>query len=134
VSKHGKTRKTAVPPEVAASHAYAISQLLRKRIEEGFGWTKTVGGLTQVRVRGLDEVRAAFAFAMAACPSSRPRTAKCVRRHEKRENNDPTAGQNLKNEPHPPAKNRACSPFLRNRTDFFSGLLDLLMICLSRKL
>jgi transposase len=66
VSKHGKTRKTAVPPEVAASLGYAISQRLRKRIEEGFGWTKTVGGLTQVRLRGLAKVRAAFVFAMAA--------------------------------------------------------------------
>jgi hypothetical protein len=66
VSKPGKTRKTAVPPEVAASLGYAVSQRLRKRIEEGFGWAKTVGGLTQVRVRGLDKVRAAFAFAMAA--------------------------------------------------------------------
>jgi hypothetical protein len=66
VSKHGKTRKTAVPPQVAASLGYAISQRLRKRIEEGFGWTKTVGGLTQVKVRGLAKVRAAFAFAMAA--------------------------------------------------------------------
>src|SRR6202789_4091607 len=33
VSKHGKTRKTAVPPEVAASLGYAISQRLRKRLE-----------------------------------------------------------------------------------------------------
>ena len=63
VSKHGKARKTAVPSEVAAS---AISQRLRKRIEEGFGWTKTVGGLAQVKVRGLAKVRAAFVFAMAA--------------------------------------------------------------------
>ena len=66
VSKHGKARKTAVPSEVAASVRYAISQRLRKRIEEGFGWTKTVGGLTQVKVRGLAKVRAAFVFAMAA--------------------------------------------------------------------
>ena len=66
VSKHGKRRKTAVPPEVAASLGYAISLRLRKRIEEGFGWMKTVGGLTQVKVRGLDKVRAAFVFAMAA--------------------------------------------------------------------
>ena len=66
VSKHGKRRKTAVPPEVAASLGYAISQRLRKRIEEGFGWTKTVGGLAQVKVRGLAKVRAAFVFAMAA--------------------------------------------------------------------
>jgi hypothetical protein len=66
VSKHGKTRKTAVPPEVAESPGYAVSQRLRKRIEEGFGWMKTVGGLTQVRVRGLAKIRAAFVFAMAA--------------------------------------------------------------------
>ena len=115
MSKTGKTRKTAVPPEVAASLGYAISQRLRKRIEEGFGWTKTVGGLTQVKVRGLDKVRAAFVFAMAAynivrLPKLMAPRAKCVRQHEKRENNDPTSGQNLKNEPHPPAKNRACSP------------------------
>ena len=66
VSKTGKARKTAVPPEVAASLGYAISQRLRKRIEECFGWGKTVGGLTQVKVRGLDRVRAVFVLAMAA--------------------------------------------------------------------
>jgi len=66
VSKTGKARKTAVPPEVAASLGYAISQRLRKRIEESFGWSKMVGGLTQLKVRGLDKVRAAFVFAMAA--------------------------------------------------------------------
>lgn len=66
VSKLGLARKTAVPPQIAASLGYAISQRLRKRIEEGFGWTKTVGGLTQVKVRGLAKVRAAFVFAMAA--------------------------------------------------------------------
>ena len=43
-----------------------VFQRLRKRIEEGFGWTKTVGGLMQVKVRGLDKVRAAFVFAVAA--------------------------------------------------------------------
>ena len=66
MSKTGKARKTAVPPEVAASQRYAISQRLRKRIEECFGWGKTAGGLTQLKVRGLAKVRAAFVFAMAA--------------------------------------------------------------------
>jgi transposase len=66
VSKNGKVRKTAVPSEVAASLRYAISQRLRKRIEECFGWGKTVGGLTQVKVRGLDKVRAVFVFGVAA--------------------------------------------------------------------
>jgi transposase len=66
VSKNGTVRKTAVPPEVAASLRYAISQRLRKRIEESFGWTKTVGGLAQVKVRGLAKVRAVFVFGVAA--------------------------------------------------------------------
>jgi transposase len=66
VSKKGKVRKTAVPGEVAASLGYAISQRLRKRIEECFGWGKTVGGLAQLKVRGLDNVRAVFVFGVAA--------------------------------------------------------------------
>jgi transposase/IS5 family transposase len=66
VSKHGKARKTAVPSDVAASLRYAISQRLRKRIEESFGWSKTVGGLAQVKVRGLAKVRAVFVFGVAA--------------------------------------------------------------------
>jgi transposase len=66
MSKNGKMRKTAVPGEVAASLRYAISQRLRKRIEESFGWSKTVGGLAQVKVRGLAKVRAVFVFALAA--------------------------------------------------------------------
>ena len=45
VSKNGVVRKTAVPSEVASSLGYAISQRLRKRIEEGFGWGKTVASL-----------------------------------------------------------------------------------------
>ncbi len=66
VSKNGKARKTAVPSEVASSLRYAISQRLRKRIEECFGWSKTVGGLAQVKVRGLAKVRAVFVFGVAA--------------------------------------------------------------------
>jgi IS5 family transposase len=66
LSKHRKVRKTAVPGEVAASLRYAISQRLRKRIEECFGWGTTVAGLAQLKVRGLDKVRAVFVFAVAA--------------------------------------------------------------------
>ena len=66
VSKNGRVRKTAVPNHVAASLGYAISQRLRKRIEESFGWSKTVGGLAQVKVRGLAKVRAVFVFGVTA--------------------------------------------------------------------
>ncbi|MGO9449991.1 MAG: IS5 family transposase [Candidatus Binataceae bacterium] len=36
---------------------YAVSQRLRKRIEEAFGWMKTVGGLRQTRYRGRERVQ-----------------------------------------------------------------------------
>lgn len=38
------------------SAGYAISQRVRKRIEEGFGWMKTVGGLRKTRYRGSGRV------------------------------------------------------------------------------
>ena len=66
VSKLGKVRKTSVPPEAAASVGYEISMRCRKRIEEPFGWGKCIGGLAQLKVRGLDKVRTVFIFAMAA--------------------------------------------------------------------
>lgn len=66
VSKLGKVRKTAVPPEIAVSMGYEISMRCRKRIEEIFGWSKIVGGLAQLKLRGLDKVNAVFVFGMAA--------------------------------------------------------------------
>ena len=76
--------------EVADKLRYAISQRLRKRIEECFAWSKTVGGLAQVKVRGLDKVRAVVVFGIAAYKLVRLRKlwlprAKCVLRREKEE-------------------------------------------------
>jgi hypothetical protein len=66
VSKLGKVRKTAVPPTVAASTGYEISMRCRKRIEEIFGWGKIIGGLAQLKVRGLNKVKAVFTFGLVA--------------------------------------------------------------------
>ncbi len=62
----GKPRKTAIDKRTTRHPGYAISQIIRKRIEEIFGWAKTVGGLTQVKLRGLAKVKAVFLFALAA--------------------------------------------------------------------
>jgi transposase len=45
---------------------YAVSQRVRKRIEEVFGWMKTVGLLRKLRHRGLDRVDWVFTFTAAA--------------------------------------------------------------------
>ncbi len=46
--------------------SYAISQRKRKRIEEIFGWSKVIGGLRKVRVRGRARVEQAGHFVGAA--------------------------------------------------------------------
>ncbi len=43
-----------------------MSQKIRKRIEEGFGWIKTVGGQRKTRFKGKDRVGWAFIFTAAA--------------------------------------------------------------------
>jgi hypothetical protein len=45
---------------------YAASLRIRKRIEEGFGWTKEIAGLAQVKLRGLARVDFAFVLSLAA--------------------------------------------------------------------
>jgi len=53
---------------------YDISQRMRKRIEEIFGWLKTVGGLRKLRHRGGARVNWQFLFAAAAYNLVRMRT------------------------------------------------------------
>ena len=45
---------------------YALSQRKRKRIEESFGWLKTIALMRKVRHRGIHKVGWVFAFAAAA--------------------------------------------------------------------
>jgi hypothetical protein len=45
---------------------YAASQRIRKRIEEAFGWIKTIAGQERAKFRGRERVGWAFTFAAAA--------------------------------------------------------------------
>jgi transposase len=47
--------------------AHAISQKLRKRIEEIFGWSKTTGCFRKSRYRGVDRTHAQGQYVVAAC-------------------------------------------------------------------
>ena len=66
VTKTGKRRKTRIDRRTTRHAGYAASQRLRKRIEEGFGWIKTTGGLAKTRHRGLDRVGWMFTLTAAA--------------------------------------------------------------------
>lgn len=66
LSKTGKARKTAMDRRTLRHAGYAISQRIRKRIEEIFGWIKKPGGLAKAKVRGKPKVDAVFTFTVIA--------------------------------------------------------------------
>ena len=60
------SRRSAIDRRTTRHPGYAASQRVRKRIEEAFGWMKTIAGLRQTKLRGLARVDWAFTFAAAA--------------------------------------------------------------------
>ncbi len=66
VSKHGVARHSEIDARTTRHPGYAISQRIRKRIEEVFGWTKSAAGLRQTRFRGIERVGWAFTLAAVA--------------------------------------------------------------------
>ena len=66
VARNTSGRRPNIGEEMAASEAYQASQVHRKRIEEVFGWVKTVARLSKTRHRGLARVDWQFTLALAA--------------------------------------------------------------------
>jgi transposase len=63
---HARAGGSAIDARTTRHPGYQISQKRRKRIEECFGWLKTVAGLRKVRHRGVGKVAWIFTFACAA--------------------------------------------------------------------
>lgn len=61
-----KARHSAIDGRTTRHAGYALSQRCRKKIEEPFGWAKTVGGMAQTVHRGIERVGAQFTMTMAA--------------------------------------------------------------------
>lgn len=59
-------RGTAIDGRTTRHEGYQISQRVRKRVEEVFGWLKTIGCLGKLHHRGCERVDAVFTFATAA--------------------------------------------------------------------
>ena len=66
VAQNCNGRKSAIDGRTIRHPGYAISQRLRKRVEEIFGWMKTVGNLRKTRHRGKDRVGWVFTLTAAA--------------------------------------------------------------------
>ena len=57
---------SAIDGRTARHEGYEVSQKKRKRIEECFGWLKTIALMRKVRHRGIEKVGWVFTFAAAA--------------------------------------------------------------------
>jgi transposase len=66
VAQNTSGRRSAIDGRTTRHPGYAVSLRIRKRIEEAFGWAKTVAGLRKARHRGLPKIDWQFTFAMAA--------------------------------------------------------------------
>jgi transposase len=66
VAQSTNGRRSAIDGRTARHGGYAVSQRIRKRIEEAFGWIKTVAGQEKTHFRGVRRVGFAFTFAAAA--------------------------------------------------------------------
>jgi hypothetical protein len=54
VTQNTSGRRSAIDGRTTRHPGYAVSQRIRKRVEEIFGWVKTVGGGRKLRYVGLD--------------------------------------------------------------------------------
>ena len=59
IGPHPALKAGQDPMGVICTAAHALSQKLRKRIEEIFGWTKTTGCFRKTRYRGVERTHAA---------------------------------------------------------------------------
>jgi IS5 family transposase len=66
VAQNRKGRSSAIDGRTTRHPGYVISQRLRKRVEEIFGWMKTVGNLRKTRHRGIERVGWMFTLTAAA--------------------------------------------------------------------
>ena len=66
VAQNDTNRKSAIDGRTTRHPGYAVSMRKRKRVEEIFGWLKTVGVLRNTRHRGIQRVGWRFNFSLAA--------------------------------------------------------------------
>jgi len=56
VAQNDTNRRSAIDGRTTRHAGYTVSQRIRKRIEEGFGWGKAIGPLRKVKLRGIKKV------------------------------------------------------------------------------
>jgi transposase len=65
IAQNDTGRRSAIDRRTTRHPGYAVSQQKRKRIEEPFGWGKTIGGLARPMLRGARKLAFKFTLTMA---------------------------------------------------------------------
>lgn len=65
VAQNTSGRRSAIDGRTTRHEGYSISQRIRKRVEEVFGWMKTIGLMRKARHKGVERVGWMFVFAAA---------------------------------------------------------------------
>jgi hypothetical protein len=65
MTQNDKARRSAIDGRTTRHGGYQVSLLVRKRIEEAFGWMTTIGGQRKTRYRGTPRVGWMFTLAAA---------------------------------------------------------------------
>ena len=66
VAQNTSNRSSAIDGRTTCHEGYAVSQRIRKRMEECFGWAKTIGGLRKSRFVGRERLDFQFLMTFAA--------------------------------------------------------------------
>lgn len=66
VAQSTNGRRSAIDVRTTRHSGYAVSQRVRKRVEEIFGWMKSIGGFRRTRFKGVDRTQLAAHFVGAA--------------------------------------------------------------------
>jgi len=66
VAQNTTKRRSAIDPRTTRHDGYSTSQRIRKRIEEVFGWVKTVGNFRRTRYKGRERTQLAAYLVGAA--------------------------------------------------------------------
>ena len=66
VAQNTSNRRSAIDGRTTRHPGYTVSQRIRKRIEECFGWGKVIGPLRKTHVRGVKKVGFVFTLTFAA--------------------------------------------------------------------
>jgi IS5 family transposase len=66
VAQNTSNRSSAIDGRTTCHEGYAVSQRIRKKIEECFGWGKTIGDLRKSRFVGCEKLDFQFVLTFAA--------------------------------------------------------------------